>query len=126
MTDTRLYGSAIAIVSGAYSIAVATSGGMGSMATSASVMLIVGVAALLHGAALLTPAADRFMAASGPLMLLWAAAMLGNQALAATMPGWAMQRPMMGSPMAWDGGMVAIALLMLVSGLIMTRRRGMP
>ena len=126
-SDTRLYGSAIAIVSGLYSILAAMDGGMAPIPTGATLMLVVGVAALLHGIVLLTPAAGRISGISGPLMLVWATVMLANQALAATLPDWMMRRPMMdGGSMAWDGGMVAAALLMLVSGLIMTRRRRMP
>jgi hypothetical protein len=125
--DTRLYASAIAIVSGTYSIVSAAASGMASMPTSASIMLAAGVAALVHGTVLLTPVAARVGRVSGPLMLLWAAVMLGNQALAATLPDWTMAQPMRGAgSMTWDGGMVAIAILMLASGLIMTRRGGMP
>lgn len=115
--DARLYGSAIAIVSGIYSIAAAEPG-TGSMPMSDSLMLILGVVVLVHGIALLTPLADRFGRASGPLMLIWAAIMLGNQGLAAA----SASAPMMGDA-SWDGGMVAIAFLMLASGLIMVRGR---
>ncbi len=118
--DTRLYASAIAVVSGIYSIASATSGGMASMPMSSSVMLVLGLVVLVHGIALLTPLADGFARVSGPLMLVWSGLMLGNQALAAT----ADSRPMM-SEGSGDGGMVAIALLMLVSGLIMIRSQAM-
>lgn len=114
--DARLYGSVIAIVSGIYSIVSAIAGGMGSMAASASVMLVVGGVVLVHGLALVTPLADRIGRASGPLMILWAAIMLGNQGLAAATSS----ESMMGE-MTWDGGMVAIAVLMLASGLIMSR-----
>ncbi|MFN2419049.1 MAG: hypothetical protein ABR593_09020 [Candidatus Limnocylindria bacterium] len=101
-------------------------GGMGPMAPSATIMLVVGVAVLVHGAVLLTPTAERFGRVSGPAMLLWSVVMLANQALVAAVPGWTMDRPMMGSgSMTWDGGMVAIAVLMLISGLIMTRQRDM-
>ncbi len=118
--DSRLYASAIAIVSGSYSIAAALVDSMGSMPMSDSVMLVLGIIVLGHGVALLTPLADRFGGASGPLMLLWAAVMLGNQALTAT----SASAPMMNGA-SWDGGMVAIAVLMLASGLIMLRRREM-
>jgi len=127
--DTRLYASSIAIVSGVYSISTAAgigSGpmGAGGLGVSSWVMLAVGVAVLLHGIVLLTPAAERLRRQSGPLMVLWATIMLANQALAAVMPGWAMGQAVMGvSSMAWDGGMVAIAVLMLVSGLIMGRAK---
>ena len=119
-TDTRLYPSAIAVVSGIYSMAAATrAGGMGSMPMGGSVMLVIGVVVLLHGIALLTPLADRFGRVSGPLMILWAAIMLGNQALAV-----GVSTPLMGDA-SWDGGMVAVAVLMLASGLIMIRGREM-
>jgi hypothetical protein len=115
--DTRLYATAIAVVSGLYSIASGLGDSMGSMPMSGSIMIGVGIVVLLHGMVLLSPAAERLGRASGPLMVLWAAIMLGNQALAAlTSSG-----SMMGA-MSWDGGMVAIAALMLASGLIMIRR----
>lgn len=119
--DTRLYASVIAVVSGLYSIAAATADGSGSMPTSASVMLVLGVVVLLHGAVLLTPAAGRLGHASGPLMVLWAAIMLGNQALAAMSSSMTTMSSM--SSMSWDRGMVAVAILMLASGLIMSRGR---
>lgn len=117
--DTHLYASAIAVVSGMYSIGSAVAGSMGSMPVSDSVMLVVGVVVLAHGLVLLTPAAERLGRASGPLMILWAAIMLGNQALAASSDESMMRT------MSWDGGMVAIAVLMLASGLIMSRRERM-
>jgi uncharacterized membrane protein len=120
-SDARLYASAIAVVSGIYSIAAAFAGAMPSMPMSESIMLVVGIVVLLHGIILLTPAAERLGRASGPLMVLWAAIMLGNQALAATSESGSMM-----TSMSWDGGMVAIAVLMLASGLIMIRARQMP
>lgn len=118
--DARLYASAIAIVSGLYSIAAALPDDMDAMPMGDTVMLVIGVVVLAHGIALLTPLADGFGRASGPLMLVWAAIMLANQALAAT----SSSAPMMGDA-SWDGGMVAIAVLMLTSGLIMIRGRDM-
>lgn len=115
--DTRLYGTAIALVSGVYSITSAIAGGMAMRPVSSAVMLVVGVIVIVHGLALLTPVAERLGRASGLLMILWAAIMLGNQALAATMTSGRMT-----GEMAWDGGMVAVAVLMLASGLIMSRR----
>lgn len=117
--DTRLYASAIAVVSGIYSIVAAFGDGMGSMPMSDSIMLIVGVVVLVHSLVLLTPAADRLGRASGPLMILLASIMLGNQALAAMTSASSM------GAMSWDGGMIAIAILMLASGLIMGRSVGM-
>lgn len=120
-SDTRLYAGAIAFVSGIYSMAAATPAGMmGSMPMGNPVMLIIGIVVLVHGIALLTPLADRLGGASGPLMILWAGIMLGNQALAAT----GASAPMMPGA-SWDGGMVAVAVLMLASGLIMIRGREM-
>jgi hypothetical protein len=113
--EARLYGAAIAIVSGTYSVVSATIG-MGPMGVGGLVMLVVGILVLAHGVALLTTAAAVLGRASGPLMIVWAAIMLLNQLLTATLPGWTM-----GGSMRWDGGMVAIALIMLASGLIMSR-----
>ena len=121
ISATRLYASAIAIVSGIYAVTSAL-WGMGSampmgdeaLGVGPWVMLAVGVVVLVHGAALLTPAARWLGSASGPLMLLWATVMLLQQALAAAMP--------MTADMGWDAGMVALAVLMGVSGVIMTRR----
>ena len=117
--DDRLYGASIAIVSGTYSVVSATVG-MGSSGVGGLVMLIVGVVVLVHEVALLTPAAAIFGRASGPLMIVWAAIMLLNQLLASVLPGWTMN-----ASMSWDAGMVAIALIMLASGLIMSRPTAM-
>lgn len=118
-SDTRLYASAIALVSGSYSLVSALAARAEGTRMSESIMLIVGIAVLVHGIVLLTPAAERLGRASGPLMLLWAAIMLGNQALAATTAG----SMMIGDAKSWDGCMVAIAVLMAVSGVIMIRSR---
>lgn len=114
VSDTRLYGAAIALASGTYSLASALGDRMGMTPVSDSVMLIVGVVVLAHGIMLLTPLAERLSAVSGPLMIVWAALMLANQAVSA------MSDSMTAS---WDGGMVALAVLMLASGVIMSRRR---
>jgi hypothetical protein len=114
ISDMRLYGAAIALASGIYSI-VSSLGDPGMMPMSDSVMLIIGVAVVAHGLWLLTPAAERHGAVSGPLMTVWAALMLANQALSA------LTDSMMASP---DGGMVTLAVLMLASGILMTYRRG--
>ena len=114
LSDLRLYGAAIALASGIYSVVSSLGGGTGMMATSDSVMLVLGVVVVGHGIALLTPMAERFGAVSGPLMIVWATLMLVNQALPA----------LSGSTMAaWDSGMVALAVLMLASGVLMTYRR---
>ena len=116
ISATRQYASAIAVVSGVYAIGSASASMTGVSGIGGWIMLAVGILALVHGVILLTPAARSIGTASGPLMLLWATVMLLQQALAAMMPT--------GGDMAWDAGMVAIAVLMLVSGVIMTVRRG--
>ena len=127
LSATRLYASSIALVSGAYSL-LAAGGSLAALGIGGVVMLIVGVAVLVHGVVLLTPAVELIRRASGSLMIIWALIMLGNQALLAAMPGWGMGGSMggsmaMASPVGWDPGMVAIALIMLSSGLIMSVRR---
>ncbi|MDQ4035760.1 MAG: hypothetical protein M3153_07500 [Chloroflexota bacterium] len=139
ISTTRPYASSIAIVSGAYAVGSATVAMMRAPAMSELpaalsiggwVMLAVGMAVLAHGIVLLTPRVNLLERASGPLMVLWAAIMLLNQGLLAAVPGWGMTGALgdtIGSPMTfgmgWDAGMVAIAILMLASGLIMNRHR---
>ena len=105
--STRVYGAAVAIVSGIYSVTSALGGQPDDMPIGASVMLAIGLVVLVHGGVLLTPLAVRLGTVSGPLMILWAAVMLANQLVAGMM--------------SWDGGMVALSALMLASGVIMTR-----
>jgi len=140
VSTMRLYGAAIAVVSGVYSIFVPVTGG--SMTAGGWFMLALGVIVLVHGAVLLTPLADRIGAASGPLMLVYAGLMLLNQLRLAAGGAAGMDGGMGGSgmnggmettmdstagtvAMGADLGMVAIAVLMLASGLIMTVRRDM-
>lgn len=123
MSTTRLYGAAIAVVSGIYSLAAPLiAAPITAMGASGWVMAIIGFVVLVHGIVLLTPFAHRLGRASGPLMIVWAAIMLANQAFLAARPSDPMGQPMM-ADMSWDPGMVAVAALMLVSGLIMTARR---
>jgi hypothetical protein len=136
VSNTRLYGAAIGVVSGSYSLWSASS--ETRMGTSGWLMAVLGVVVLVHGALLVTDYADRIGDASGPLMIAYSALMLLNQALLATgtigSMGGGMGSGMDGgmgggmdgsmntvSGMAWDPGMVAIALLMLASGVIMAR-----
>lgn len=128
---TRQYGAAIALVSGLYSLVSATWGG-GMMRTRSSGRLLVallGIVVVVHGVVLLTPYADRLGSASGPLMIAYSLVMLLDQALvgATGSTNWGMaggMGPGMTTGMGWDLGMVALALLMLISGIIMTNRRG--
>lgn len=113
-TDARLYAATIALVSGIYSVASSIGGGTDMMPMNDAVMLLVGIAVIAHGTALLTPLAERLGRISGPLMIVWAAIMLTNQLVSGASDS------MMTS---WDGGMVALALLMLASGVIMSRSR---
>ena len=132
VSNTRLYGAAIAFASGIYSL---WSASMASrMVTSAWIMSVLGVVVLIHGGVLLTDYATRLGTASGPLMIVYSVVMLLNQGLLGTGMideggGMGTSSGMGGSTMTagmgWDAGMVALAVLMLVSGLIMTRGIGM-
>lgn len=132
VSNTRLYGAAIALASGLYSL---WSASMASrMVASSWLMVGVGLVVVAHGIVLLTDHADRLGGASGPLMVGYAALMLLTQVLLATGmldggSGMGLDGGMSGgmgpsgmtAGMGWDAGMVALALLMLISGLIMTR-----
>ncbi|MDS0223243.1 hypothetical protein NDI54_18020 [Haloarcula sp. S1AR25-5A] len=137
---TRQYGAAIALVSGVYSLLSAT-GGTGMMGSNSGLLMaLLGVVVVVHGVVLLTPYADRLGNASGPLMIGYSLVMLLNQALVGVTGSvnWGMGSGMgsgmnggmsggMGSSMTagmgWDLGMVALAVLMLISGVIMANRR---
>lgn len=136
VSTMRLYGAVIAIVSGVYSGYLSVSGV--SMSTGGWFMLGLGAIVLLHGIVLLTPMAARIGELSGPLMIGYSVLMLLNQLRLAA--GWSgtggmdgMNGGMSGSEMgsmtemamSSDAGMIAIAALMLASGLIMTVRREM-
>jgi len=140
VSTTRLYGASIAVVSGVYSLFQATSGA--GMSGSAWVMAALGAVVLVHGVVLVTPAASALGRASGPLMIGYSVLMLANQAWLASMAGDGTSGDGMGggmmdsgsmndgmqsgmdaaSAMGADAGMVAIAVLMLASGVIMARR----
>ena len=136
VSTMRLYGASVALVSGGYSLYQATTGmamsGMGASG-SAWFMAALGVVVLVHGAVLLTPAVAALGRASGPLMVGYAVLMLLNQAWLATAGGgMAADGTMNGgvqsgmdTAMGADAGMVAIAVLMLASGVIMTQRSEM-
>ncbi|QGA84071.1 hypothetical protein [Halomicrobium sp. LC1Hm] len=135
VTDTRLYGTAIAFASGGYSVWSATTASR--MGTGGLLMAALGIVVVLHGVVLVSGFADRMSTLSGPLMIVYSVLMLLNQAvLGSGMMGGgssAMDGGMgmdggtemggsaMSAGMGWDAGMVTLALLMLVSGLIMTR-----
>ncbi|GAA0517406.1 hypothetical protein SAMN04488066_11063 [Halorubrum aquaticum] len=145
VSDTRLYGAAIAFASGGYSIASAA--GATRTTLTAWLMLALGAVVVVHGALLLAPAVPLDDATSGGLMLAYAVVMLANQAALATgmaggttgggTDGGGMTDGSMGggigtmgsmggdatmtAAMPWDLGMAVLALLMLVSGAIMLR-----
>lgn len=129
VSNTRLYGASIAFVSGLYSL---WSASMASrMVTSSWLMGLLGIVVIVHGAVLLTDYAEKLGGASGPLMVVYSVVMLLNQVLLGTGmmddgSGMGMNTGMGGSSMTagmgWDAGMVALAVLMLVSGVIMTNR----
>jgi hypothetical protein len=137
---TRQYGAAIALVSGLYSLLSVTTGSGMMSSNSGLLMALLGVIVLVHGVVLLTPYASWLGNASGPLMIGYSLLMLLNQALVGVTGSmdWGMGSGMgsgmnggmgsgMGSSMTagmgWDLGMVALAVLMLLSGVIMTNRR---
>lgn len=133
VSNTRLYGAAIGVVSGGYSLWSASTAT--AMGTGGWLMALLGVVVLVHGVVLLTDYADRLGDASGPLMIGYAVLMLLNQTLVGTgitggmgggmnggMGGGTMGSTTGGTMgMGWDAGMVALAVLMLLSGVIMTQ-----
>jgi hypothetical protein len=138
-STTRQYGAAIALVSGVYSLLSATAGRGMMSSNSGLLMALLGVIVIIHGVVLLTPYASQLGNASGPLMIGYSLVMLLNQALVGVTGSmnWGMDGRMgtgmdsgmsggMGSSitagMGWDLGMIALAILMLFSGIIMTNR----
>lgn len=132
MDDTaRLYGGSIAVVSGLYSLFLGTTGT--TMAVTDWVMVLLAIVVLVHGVALFAVPA-RLGEWSGPAMVAYAIVMLLNQGWMASMDG--------GGGMGMDGGMgdgmsggmatagadpgmVAVAVLMLASGVIMWSQASM-
>ena len=140
---TRQYGAAIALVSGVYSLFSATTGSGMMSSNSGLLMAVLGVVVVVHGVVLLTPYASRLGNASGALMSGYSLVMLLNQAIVGVTGsmnwgmgggmGTGMDSSMSGSMsggmgssmtagMGWDLGMVALAVLMLISGIIMMNR----
>lgn len=136
VSTMRLYGASIGVVSGVYSLFQATTGA--GMSGSAWFMAVLGAVVLVHGVVLVTPVASTLGRASGPLMIGYSVLMLLNQVWLASSFGDGMGGGGMvdsgsmndgmqsgmdaASTMGADAGMVAIAVLMLASGIIMTRR----
>ena len=126
-TTMRQYGAAIALVSGAYSrLSAATSVRM-MQSMGGAFMALLGVIVVLHGVVLLTPYAERLGTASGPLMIGYSVLMLLNQTIVGVTGSmnWGMDSGMgssMTAGMGRDLGMVALAVLILLSGFIMTNR----
>ena len=139
LSETRLYGAAIAFASGGYSLASAA--GATQMTAGAWLMLGLGVVVVAHGGALLASVDSLSERASGGLMIAYALVMVANQValLTGMTGGSAMGGGMAGTDgtgmgggdaamtagMSWDLGMVTLALLMFVSGAIMLRDDGM-
>ncbi len=132
ISTMRLYGGVIAIVSGIYSLLSAIIGMMANssmdmgmtngLEVSMWAMILLGLIVLVHGVILLTPFVSVISSLSGPLMIFYSVLMLSNQAFLGITSN--LQRISIGmsSPnmeMTLDIGMVAIALLMFISGLIM-------
>lgn len=116
-STTRVYGAAIALVSGGYSLWQATTGA--ELDVGGWLMLLVGAIVVAHGVVLAIDEADRLGGASGPLMVVYAVVMLVIQGLreAGLFDGDGMGMGA-GGPGS-DPGMIALSVLMLVSGLIM-------
>lgn len=133
----RQYGAAIALVSGLYSLISVTAGSGMMGSNSGLLMAFLGVVVVIHGVVLLTPYASGLGTASGLLMIGYSLVMLLNQTLVGVTgsANWGMgmgsgmdggMSGSMGSTMTagmgWDLGMVALAVLMLISGVIMTNQ----
>jgi hypothetical protein len=133
---TLIYAVAIALVSGGYSLLVGLAGidvsfGMSGpqieIVTSVWIMLLLGIVVLVHGVALLRLSGGRFGTISGLLMIGYSIVMILNQALVGTgiFDGSGTAASSMGSGTvvgtSWDGGVVALAVLMLISGILMAR-----
>lgn len=117
VSPVRWYGGSIAIVSGLYAVILSLTPAM--MTMGAWFMLVLGIIVLAHGILLVTPLVNRLETISGPLMLLYAALMLLHQAWLG-IRSMGTDEMMDTGAMMWDPGMVSLALLMLVSGLVMT------
>lgn len=119
ISTMRWYASAIAVVSGGYSLYLSWTAP--EMTTAMWVMLALGLVVTIHGVLLLTPFAANIVTVSGALMMTYAVGMLAIQ-------WWidmGQSDMMMGESMSADPGMIAIAILMLFSGILMERRREM-
>ena len=123
-STTRLYGGTIAVVSGIYSLLL---GAGGEMVGADWVMFGLGMIVLVHGVVLFA-SPSLLSGISGPLMVVYALLMLGNQVWMTTMDPMGTSMGMgfsSGMGPGYDLGMIAIAVIMLASGIIMIRRPGM-
>ncbi|MFB6203945.1 MAG: hypothetical protein ABEK01_05635 [Candidatus Nanohaloarchaea archaeon] len=109
ISTQRLYGGSIAVISGIYSIYVATFGVTGSMAVM-WLMFILGLITSVHGALILTGYTGMIDPYSGPLMMAYSVFMAVNQIVSWISRGSISQ------------GMMALAVMMAFSGAIMTVR----
>ncbi|MFB6254784.1 MAG: hypothetical protein ABEI06_09245 [Halobacteriaceae archaeon] len=123
VTNTQLYGSSIAIMSGLYSLWGAWASPQ--ISPSGWIMILLGVIVIIHGIILLSGASDYLSGLSGPLMIGYAIIMLLLQVISGSMMETntemnpVMDGTMPQATMGWDPGMVALAMLMLISGFIM-------
>lgn len=121
----KLYAGSIAVVAGGYTVLSATRVGA-DLSTAAWAMILLGAVVLAHGVAMFTQLADRRETAHGPSMVVYAVLLVLSQ-------GW-ISMGGAGSAgdgsdggaafLGWDPGVVALAVLLLVSGIIMIEEAG--
>ena len=114
----RLYGGVIAIITGAYSFLI---GMLSTYFEFEPVLIVLGFLVGIHGAVMVTPLADRYTRLNGILMMGFGALMIAYQAwMGITTP---MGRALGQQLGAWvnpgyDMGMVALALILFLAGVI--------
>lgn len=114
----RLYTGVIAIITGAYSFLI---GMLSTYFELQPVLIVLGFLVGIHGAVMVTPLAERYTRLNGILMMVFGALMIAYQAWmgATTTLGRSMGQQLG----AWvnpgyDMGMVALALLLFLAGVI--------
>ena len=133
-SDTsRWYGGLVAVVAGIYAIAMAAWGP--GMSYADWFLLVVGGVVFGHGVALVGGFSRRLDATSGALLVGYALVLVLSQAWLGVRDDSPLQQGTLSSPsvhrelgwstLPWDPGLVALAIVLLGSGVIMTavRRR---